>query len=50
MDWIHLAQDKGPLEGPYERSNEPSGSPNVGKILACLSNCWLHTKHSSPWS
>jgi hypothetical protein len=26
MDWIHLAQDKGPVENSYERGNKHSGS------------------------
>ena len=26
VDWIHLAQDKGIMEDPFEHSNKPSGS------------------------
>jgi hypothetical protein len=25
MDWIDLAQDRGPVEGSCERGNKPSG-------------------------
>jgi hypothetical protein len=33
MDWIDLAKDSGPVEGPYEHGNEPSGSVKCWEIL-----------------
>jgi hypothetical protein len=30
VDWIHLAQDKGILEDPFEHSNKPAGSKKNG--------------------
>jgi hypothetical protein len=30
VDWIHLAQDFGPVAGSFEYGNEPSGSINGG--------------------
>jgi hypothetical protein len=33
MDWMDLAQDRGPVEGPCEHDNEPSGSTKCWKIL-----------------
>jgi hypothetical protein len=31
MDWIDLAQDRGPLEGSRGHGNEPTGSINCWK-------------------
>jgi hypothetical protein len=33
MDWINLAQDKGPVGGSCEYCNEPSGSIKCWEIL-----------------
>jgi hypothetical protein len=33
MGWIHLAQDKGQVEGTCECGNEPSGSIKCGEFL-----------------
>jgi hypothetical protein len=33
MDWIELAQDKGPVEGSCEHGNKPSGSIKCWEIL-----------------
>jgi hypothetical protein len=35
MDWINLAQDRGPVEGFCEHSNEPSGSWVAVWLKAC---------------
>jgi hypothetical protein len=43
MDWIDLAQAKGPVESPCEYGNEPSGS------IKCLENFSL-LNDSVPWS
>jgi hypothetical protein len=33
MDWIDLAQDKGPVDGSCEHGNEPSGSVKCWEVL-----------------
>jgi hypothetical protein len=33
VDWINLAQDRGPVEGSCEHGNEPSGSIKSWEIL-----------------
>jgi hypothetical protein len=33
VDWIDLAQDRGPVEGSCERGNEPSGSIKRWEVL-----------------
>jgi hypothetical protein len=33
MDWIDLAQDRGPVEDPCDHGNESSGSVTCLKIL-----------------
>jgi hypothetical protein len=38
VDWIHLAQDKGPVAGCFEHGNEPSDSIKDGEFLDYLSD------------
>jgi hypothetical protein len=38
VNWIHLAQD-GPVAGPCEHGNEPSGSVEVREFLDGLNDC-----------
>jgi hypothetical protein len=38
VDWIHLAQDKGPVAGCFEHGNEPLGSIKSGEFLDYLSD------------
>jgi hypothetical protein len=38
VNWIHLAQDKGPVAASCEYSNTLSGSINNGKFLQYLNN------------
>ena len=33
MDWLHLIQDKGPVEGCFKCGNEPSDSIKCGEFL-----------------
>jgi hypothetical protein len=33
IDWIELAEDKGPVEGSCELGNEPSGSIKCWEVL-----------------
>jgi hypothetical protein len=33
VDWVHLAQDIGPVVGSCEHDNEPSGSIKRGNFL-----------------
>jgi hypothetical protein len=33
VDWVHLAQDKGPVVGPCENGNETSGSIKGGEFV-----------------
>jgi hypothetical protein len=33
VDWMHLAQDRGPVVCPSEHGNEPSGSVKGGEFL-----------------
>jgi hypothetical protein len=33
VDWMYLAQDKGPLAGSWEHCNEPLGSIKGGVFL-----------------
>jgi hypothetical protein len=34
--WIHMAQHKGPMEGPHEHGNAPSGLIKGGYFLDCI--------------
>jgi hypothetical protein len=36
VDWIHLAQDKGPVGGSFEHGNEHLGSIKGGEFLDYL--------------
>jgi hypothetical protein len=38
MDWIHLAQDRDPVEDSCEHGNESTSSINYWENLECLSN------------
>jgi hypothetical protein len=39
VDWIHLAQDRGPVAGSCEHGNEPSVSIKGGEFLDWLNDC-----------
>jgi hypothetical protein len=41
VEWIHLAQGKGPVAGCCEHDHELSGSVQGGKFLYQLSDCKL---------
>jgi hypothetical protein len=48
MGCIYLAQDKGPVEGSCEHSDEPSGSLKCWELLEYLHNWELFKKVSAP--
>jgi hypothetical protein len=48
VDWVDLAQDRGPLEGSCEHGDEPSGSIKCWEVLEWLHNWWLLKKDSAP--
>jgi hypothetical protein len=48
MDWIDLAQDRGPVEGSYEHGDEPSGSLIYREVPEWLHNWQLLRKGSAP--
>jgi hypothetical protein len=48
MDWIDLAQDRGPVEGSCEHGNETSGSIKYWEVLEWLHNWQLLKKGSVP--
>jgi hypothetical protein len=41
VDWIHLAQNRGPLAGCCEHGNEPFGYIHGGEFLDKLSDYWF---------
>jgi hypothetical protein len=47
MDWIDLAQDKGPVEGSYEHGDEPSVSLKCWEVPEWLHNWQLLKKGSA---
>jgi len=47
VDWMHLAEDGGPVVGSCEHCNEPLGSMKGRKFLDLLSDYWL-LKDSAP--
>jgi hypothetical protein len=48
VDWVDLAQDKGPLEGSCEHGDKPSGSIKCWEVLEWLQNWQLLKKGSAP--
>jgi hypothetical protein len=48
MEWIDLAQERGPMEGSCEQGNEISGSMKCWEILEYLHNWQLLKKGSVP--
>jgi hypothetical protein len=48
MDWIDLAQDKGPVEGSFEHGNETAGSIKCWEVLEYVHNWQLLKKGSLP--
>jgi hypothetical protein len=39
VNWIHTAQDRGPVLGSCEHGNESWGSINSGEFLDYISDC-----------
>jgi hypothetical protein len=48
MDWIDLAQDRGPVEVSFEHGNDSSGSIKYWQVLGWLHNRRLLKKGSAP--
>jgi hypothetical protein len=48
MNWIDLAQDMGPDEGPCEHDYEPSSSIKRCEVLEQLHNWWFLKNGSAP--
>jgi hypothetical protein len=48
VDWMDMAQDRGPVEGSCEHGIEPSGSIKCWEVLERLHNWWLLEKGSAP--
>jgi hypothetical protein len=40
----------GPMAGPCEQGNEPSGSVVGREFIDLLSGCWLLGRYTAPWS
>jgi len=50
MDWIHLAQDRGPMVGSCEHGNEPSDFMKGREFLNQVNDYYLLKKDSAPQS
>jgi hypothetical protein len=48
LDWIDLAQDRGPVEGSCERGNESSGYIKRWEVVECLHSWQLLKNGSAP--
>jgi hypothetical protein len=46
VDWMHLAQDRGPVAVGWQHDNECSGSIKCGEFLDKLSDYLLSKKDS----